>query len=179
LKHVVLVADDAAAVSGEDVPVHVGGSVTWTRTQWLRADLNAIAAQVSDACRVSGVDPVIRVGGGASGYASLALSGITDSSPIKQFPWDILRTLVNQVHNAPPVKVSLVSEVEHLPETHLYGTEPDEQVEEAAKHGDDEALTKVIELAAGEDHSDAARAKSVLAQVPVEELEEWNEAHKQ
>lgn len=145
-----------------------------TRNEWLNSDLHELGETVSQACKEAGIEPVIRVGGGASGYNSLATKpGVTDyPNVIPNFPWDVFKNFLFV-----PAEVHLVSEVHELPETHLYGTEPDATVEDGAIHGDDAALTQVIAVAAGADQSHAARAKAVLAQVPENELEEWNEAH--
>lgn len=166
-------ATDGPPASGDDVAVALEGSLTWGRFQWLQSDLQKVAVEVAQDCHEFNIDPVVRVGGGASGYASLHTnSGVTDSSAIKHFPWDVFVTYLNSAYSAVQPAVS------ELPETHLYGTVADAEVEHGAIAGEDDDLTKVISVAAGEDQSHAARAKAVLAQVPEEELEHWNEAHK-
>lgn len=166
-------AVDGPPASGDDVAVALEGSLDWGRFQWLQSDLQKVAVEVAQDCHEFNIPPVVRVGGGASGYASLRTnSGVTDSSAIKHFPWDVFVTYLNSAYSAP-----VQPPVSELPETHLYGTVTDAEIEHAAIEGEDGALTKVISVAAGEDQSHAARAKSVLAQVPEEELEHWNEAH--
>lgn len=170
-------------VEGE---ISVGGFDDWSRIQWLNSDLNDIASRTAALCHQLSVDPVVRVGGSSKGYSTLAKnSGVTDlGDPIKNFPWDVFQPLLTSAYNTPlDVPVEAPAEIHGFvdvpnPETHLYGDEPDSEVEEAAIRGEDEALTQVIALAAGEDKSDSARAKSVLAQVPQEVLEFWNETHK-
>jgi hypothetical protein len=167
-KHIVISAGTAHA-SAADLSVTVEGSPAWTRIQWLNADLKSAAIQCAQLCRELDIEPVIRVGGSANGYTSLKNnSGITDApAPIKNFPWDVFGPMVKKAFDTR----------EELPEEHTFGDEPDEVVEEEAIQGDDEALTKVIGVAASDDDADAGKAKAILAKVPVEELEEWNQAH--
>lgn len=174
-----LVAGASSAVDA----VSVGGSNDWSRLQWLNSDLNDVASRTAALCHQLNVEPVVRVGGSSKGYSTLAKnSGVTDlGDPIKNFPWDVFQPLLTSAYDTPveaPAEIhGFVDVPESNPETHLYGVEPDSEVEEAAIRGEDEALTHVIAVAAEEDRAHAARAKSVLAQVPEEVLEHWNQAH--
>jgi hypothetical protein len=168
MSNIVLVVDKGSAKIG-DIAIGVEGKLNWTRSQWLATDLKALAAQVAQAAHEHDVEPVIRVGGAATGYLSLrANTGITDAAPIANFPWDVFGPLVRKAYDKAPV-----------PDTNTYGTTgPDAAVEEAALSGDNDALTKVISVAAGEDEDKAEHAKVILAEVPATELQEWNATHK-
>lgn len=168
--HITLVAGPAHKVAAADLSVPVGGSKLSTRTDWLNSDLKAVAAQVAALCHELDIEPTIRVGGSAGGYPSLkANSGITDyPTAIPNFPWDVFAPLVAKAYDAYPKSVA-PSEPEPA--------ELVEDVAEAAIKGDDAALTEVIAVAASDDEEDAEKAKAVLAQVPVSELEAWNTAH--
>lgn len=156
------------------LPVH--GSPLWSRADWLESGSVEKAAEVAAAeCRAADIDPVVIVGGSASGYASLkARSGVTDfPGVIKGFPWDVFGNYLKQFYSQPaPAKVE-------APVEHIYGEGQDDSlVEEAAIRGDSDALQHVIAVAAGDDHHRAARAKSILAQVPQAVLEAWEDSHK-
>lgn len=169
--NITLIAEEGTSgVAGE---VFIGGSPDASRAEWLER-IGEVAELVAAECHSNDVEPVVRVGGGAKGYASLkSASGVTDfGHVIRNFPWDVFAGQLQRAYEVAvpvekePVHATLVSEVHEI----------DGDVEKAALEGDDEALTKVIGIAAT-DPEHAEHAKEVLAQVPHENLEAWNRVH--
>lgn len=168
--NITLIAEEGTSgVAGE---VFIGGSPDLPRAEWL-GRIGEIAELVAAECHSNDVSPTVRVGGAAKGYASLKTSsGVTDfGHVIRFFPWDVFAGQLQRAYEVSaveeePVHATLVSEVHEI----------DGDVEKAALEGDDEALTKVIGVAAT-DPEHAEHAKEVLAQVPHENLEAWNRVH--
>lgn len=196
------------------------------RSDWLRLQDDSIKAAawiVAQDCKKYGIDPVIRVGGSASGYASLkkpGVTGITDHRGMTtiaggdhtdvgpHFPWDVFNQYLQQYYKGTsdeltPEQDKMLREVHaclfnDIASQSLYA-DPDEgrkwklheliknddamihqaTVEEGARLGDEDALRRVLRVAAGRGkytHPEAiAHAEAVLETVDEDILREFRD----